>query len=219
MSDETKTGTPSAAEGQDKSAQDKSFTEAEVQTRIAEALKEGETKAYRHWQAINDKVVAAERTKNAGLAKELDELKGKQFESLSPDEQTKAMLRDIHQAVNKPREDTQGDTQKKSTSDDTQGGGDDVVAAVRTSIGEALKEAGLDPAKVDWAEDTSGPEALKRFLKSVVTQVKPAADKKPSEEETEVNRVDTSKGGGHVVDLRTIDPMALVRAGLDKPPK
>lgn len=221
MSNDITAGTPGTTDAKTEDAAGaapKTYTETEVQDLIGKATKEGETKSYRHWQSIADKVVAAEKTRNQALATELQGLKDKAFETLSPEDRTKAIWEEIKAGKAAP---AGGEQSKDSPGDkgaqDAGAGSDDQVAVIRGSINEALKDAGVDPAKVDWADDASGPEAMKRFLKSIVTQLKPAET--PKGAVTEASRVDTSRsaGGAVTVDLKSIDPTALITSGLSKP--
>jgi hypothetical protein len=223
--EDTTAGTPEAnaspADAGAKTEEVKTYTEAEVATLLEGAKKDGQTAAYRHWQSVNDRVVAAERTKSEGLARELQGFKDKAFEALTPEEQTKAVWQELRTRNNAPapQDDQSNVSPGKPESASTGQAGDEYVTAVRDSVNEALKEANIDPSKVDWADDANGPDAMKRFIKSITAQMKPAdAPKGSSEAEKEANRVDTSSGGGsHAVDLKSIDAAALISTGLGKP--
>lgn len=186
-------------------ASPKTYTEEEVKELLGNAKKEGQTEAYRHWQSVNDRVISAERGKNEALNKELKDYRDKAFEALSPEEQNKALMREVRDKLDKP------------TAPKAEEPSDPAGVNVRESVNATLKEAGLDPSKIDWADDAQGPEAMKRFLKSIVTQVKPA-EVKPSEEEVEANRVDSSKSaGGSIINLKDIDTRDLISKALSKP--
>lgn len=193
MSDDINTGTPNES---------KTYTEEEVQELLKGARQEGETKAYRHWQSVADKLVAAERANNQKLAEELQQLKNRMFEGLSPEDKVKAVWEEINRGsvANEPSNDEEPPQD---------------VGDLRESINNTLKELGIDPSKVDWADDADGPTAMKRFIGSIIKQLQPVASQKH-----EGSRVDTSRSvGGNIVDLKTFDSMAAIRRGLMKGPR
>lgn len=201
----------------------KTYSEAELKELIekarGEGLKEGESKAHSHWQSVADQkvsqVMKATEEKLAASERELSEFRKARMESMSPEEQQAAMLREVYERLTSG-EKASGSKQETSGVDTKQGfetqkdSEKDSVKDARSQFDPVLKELGLDPSKVDWADDAQDMGTqIKRFVQSLIAQQK-AEDKGPTEEEQEAERVNTSRSVGATKDILKADPWDLV---------
>ena len=201
----------------------KESVERMIQEAAEKALKEGESKAHQHWQSVADKKISdVNRLAEERLSKyetELSAYKKQRFETLSPEEQQAAMLKEIYERMNSEGEKKASPEVKAPEVHDEKPadfGNDDPRQAARKQISPVLQELGIDIEKVDWADETVGPDSMKRFLASIVTQVRgaPAAPEK-TEEEVESDRVNTSRSiGKSETDILKMNPRDLVMQGL-----
>lgn len=203
MSDkETTGGTPESGE--------KSYTQAEVDALVESTRKDEGTKSWRHWQSVNDRANSTLKTERDAAIAELSKLRDEAVNKLPPEERTEEYLKEIRDGLR--QRDPAPDNPPAQT-----GGGEDPAAQTRQQMSVILKEHGVDPAKIDWADDAEGEVALRRFVKSVVSQVVPP---KGGEDEAsrEANRVDTSRPAGErTFNLKDSDPADLIRSGLSQP--
>lgn len=197
----------------------KVYTEDEVKKLLAESEKKGQATAWKHWQSIHDKALSAEKAKTAQekelLLKELNDLKQKQLESLTPEERQRVLLEEIYKRMesgsNKP---SRTETLESPQDEEYVSEGTVNTETIRAEVGAVLKEMNVDPDKVDWGEGTTGMEAMKRFLKSIVTQLK--SSEKPSES-SEADRLDLTRSTNFKpFDLKSINTAELITAGLKK---
>lgn len=216
----------------------KTYTKEELDAAIAdakaEAKREGESNAFRHWQSVHDKQMA-EATKslqeqNAALQADLAAREKAAMDAMSPEDRQRAIMEKMWEKMNQPQDGAKSASPQGQSQTPPKDQGQpqyqepDVAAAqkqVRESVGAILKsDFGIDPTKVDWAEDTSGPEAMRRFLKSVREQMGGEGAKKPEGEgkdgDDDVNRVSTSHGSTAAPDVKDIDPGSLIRSGYGK---
>jgi len=215
MSDEKTTGETGEPTQENVTNQDapQTYDEATVQRLIAEAKQEGKTESWRHWQSLADKAVSSVAAEKANLQKQLDELKARQLEGMTPEQRQAAMLEAIYERLQTGGGQATAPIPATPPPDSTSGPQDDSAAAIKQQVSDVLKEMGVDPAKVDWAEDTSGAEAMKRFIKSIASQAGQPPTEAPKPQDKEENQADTSKPGAAPVDPLQQDPMALLRKG------
>ena len=226
MSDEDKTGgTP---ETEEKGGEDKVYTEADVQTLVGKAKEDGKTESWRHFQSESDKKISVAKTQFEAESKvtgeKLAELQRARLDGMSPEERNQAMMETVYERLTSPAVPEKSTADKPNSTEDAPGPGSDsgTMAQARDEVGAALKEMGIDAEKVDWAEGVGGPEAMKRFLKSIVDQNsdKTKNDLEKEEEEKEANRTDGSRsaaGGGF--DFLKGDPSELILQGAKENPR
>ncbi len=198
------------------------FSQEDVDKQVEAAKKEGQTDAYRHWQGVADKAIAATReeesAKSSTLSAELSKLKADALEKMEPADRQNAMIEELYADRNKP-----APAATKSTSKDDQASAEEKTAkeaqdTVNESIKTAMKAAGIDPDKVDMADNLQGPEALEKFFKSVKaaagTGAKSDGDddgEESEEEDDDSNRQSSSASSGKTVDVITTDPLDIMR--------
>ncbi len=219
MPEEGDGGTPNTEE---KGGEDKVYTEVDVQALVAAAKKEGQTETWQHWQSEADKKVSAARTQfeteSKATGEELAGLKKARLDALTPEERSQAMLETVYERLTSPAvKETPAD--KPNIPDNTLSPGSDseTVTQARGEVGAVLKDMGIDLDKVDWADGVQGPDAMKRFLASVVAQVsdKTKTDLEKEEEEKEASRTESSgKGGSGGFDYMKGDPVDLIKSGV-----
>lgn len=203
----------------------KESVEKMIQEAAEKARKEGETQAHQHWQGIADKKISeVNKIAEERLSKyeeELSTYRKQRFETMTPEEQQAAMIKELYERNTKEGEKTSSEGKSQDTDTKPAGFDEDPRVAARKQITPVLEELGLDVSKVDWADDTQGPEAMKRFVQSIVAQQKPAEETKTqTEEEKEAERVNASRSMGKTDnDILKMNPRDLVIAGLkeDKP--
>lgn len=191
----------------------------------AEAAKEGEAKAHKHWQSVADKQIsqvkegfASEVSKRDAL---INEMRQARFQSMSPEERQQAMLEEIYNreiggAGAKQASESAPQPSFNAPAQADFDGQADPREAAQKEIAGILTDMGLDPGKVDWGNDVQGPDSMKRFLASVVAQTKQPEQKKSEDpEESEAERINSQRGSAPVDrDILKMDPLHLISEGL-----
>lgn len=204
-----------AEDNQSSNDDPKTYTQEEVDTLKEAASKEGQTTAFKHWQGVADKAIAAtsktEAEKLSSVSKELEDMKAKALEGMTPEDRNTAMIEEMHRKMNAPVTPKETSTPKPNQEGNLDSG-DDEAKKRNQAILDAAKEAGVDPTKINLAMDMSGPEALTAFIKSI-KDASSGTEKEEEKEEEEDDSNRTSKsgptsGGG---DMMKLDPLAIMR--------
>lgn len=211
----------------------KTYTEEEVTAIRADVVKETTTAVYRDAQSRADKAISikvAEIEQTSGtdrkrLEGELEEFRKTRFASMTTEERNAYMVEELYNrgtgtatATDSPPAD--GGKGKAGTDDvpPASGQGDAPAAAavaMKVKVGETLKEMGLDPEKVDWADGETDPtKAMTRFIGSIA---KLQSGQDPNETENGGDDIDLSRSAGAGVgDITKINPVDLIRRGAKK---
>ena len=193
------------------------FTQEDVDKQVEAAKKEGQTESYRHWQGMADKAIAATReeesAKSSKLADELGKLKADTLAKMEPDDRRNTMIEEMYANRNQPVPAKIESTGKDDQSSAEEKQAKEAQDALNASIKQSLKDAGIDPDKVDMADNLQGPEALKKFFKSIkeVANAKSEGDEKEPEEDDDSNSQSSSSSSGKTLDVTKVDPLDIMR--------
>ncbi len=231
MPDDIQTGGTDEDGGEEDKDSPQTYTKEELEKAVADAkdtaTKETNQKAWSHWQGIADtKIAEASKTseeREAALRTELTAREKTAMEAMTPEDRSAVMLQKVYDKMAQSGVSTSAQDHKEPAPAPSTGSEPDAQAieaqqaAVRVSVGAILKEEyGIDPAKVDWAEDKSGPEAMKQFLASVIA-LRDAKAKGDETEDDDSDRTDQSVGTKGATDILKQDPGDLIRSGFGKP--
>lgn len=195
----------------------KSYSESDLKSLLekakADGQKEGQSEAHKHWQSVSDKHIADLETKYKGklseYEKSVEELRQEKLKAMTPEERQATMLEAVYNKVfsTEPKNSDKPDTASPADAPADDFGKPDNAQA---EIGSILKEMGLDDSKVNWKTGN-----MKEFLGSIVEQVKGSAKTEDTtEDDTEANRVSTSRTVSGVVDITKVNPFDLIKQGL-----
>ena len=138
---------------------------------------------------------------------------------MEPDDRRNAMIEEMYANRNPPAPAATESTSKADQASAEEKQTKEAQDTVNASIKTALKDAGIDPEKVDMADNLQGPEALKKFLSSIKeaakTGTKSEGDGEGSESEEEEgddsNRQSSSSSSGKSLDVTKVDPLDIMR--------
>ncbi|KKN77071.1 hypothetical protein LCGC14_0364100 [marine sediment metagenome] len=202
----------------------KTFSEDQVAELVAVGKKEGASESWRHFQSEADKQISAAKnegsTREAELAKTIDTMKAAQIETLPVEERTRAMVEELYKDRGGVKSSSPA-PDSKATNDSPGVSNEEAEKQVRETIGNHLKEMGLDPSKVNWGTSLDGNENLKALLGSIVDQAKAgqssAGDDANKDDDKSgksgQNNVDTSRGAGTSRDITQMKPIDLMTSG------
>ncbi len=207
--------------GEEKNEESTTFTQEDVDKLVEAGKKEGQTESYRHWQGMADKAIAATReeesAKSSDLAEEVKKLKSDALGKMEPDDRRNAMIEEMYEDRNKPAPVKTESTSKADQSSTEEKTAKEAQDAVNVSIKTAMRAAGIDPEKVDMADNLQGPEALEKFFKSVKeaastgTKSEEDSDGEKSEEDDDSNSQSSSSSSGKTLDVTKVDPLDIMR--------
>lgn len=209
----------------------KTYTQEEFEKLIADARKEATSEGYRMGQSAKDKEIAQLRQQfgesEAQYKARLAEHEQKAFDQMSPEEQDRFMIRKLYE-----RQNSDGGNQPSTSKPDSAPGNrssesdpdyrdDDPNAQVRSAVETAVRDSGLDPAKLDWGEGETDPEkAMHRFVQSILSQKTSSSGEsqtqKPPEsylDDDEANRTSNNRSSAPVKDIADEDPFELIKEG------
>ena len=214
--------------------EDKTFTQAEVDTMLATAkadgAKEGQTAAHSHFQSVTDKAVNKMRSEYEGKLTQansaLGELQKARLEGMTPDERSAAMFEEIMGKMSGNGANNASDksstldqntrTQTDSNQAEVQRAAQQAeITQLRTKMGDALKDKyGIDPSKINWGDGLDDSAAMDVFMASTLDQVKAmtTAQGSDSDDPNQVN-IQNSTGAKPVFDHKTADVSELIRSG------
>ena len=141
----------------------KTFSQEEYDAAIATATKTGATEAGAHFQGVADRQIA--EAKNAGVAREselmksIETMKSEAIGHLPEGERMNAMVEELYKDRQGAKSSSQAPDSKATDVNSTVSAADQ-EKAMRDTIGDHLKEFGVDTSKIRWGDGKSGDDAL-----------------------------------------------------------
>lgn len=182
-----------------------------IKSAVDEGAKRGRADSHSHFQSVADKAI--KEAKDTSLS-EVEELRVQLEKRMTPEERAEARMDRIERAVTNSPSSASNET---PDSEETDGKIVDQQTQTKKDAEAILTEAGLDIGKIDFDGD------LKTFLSEIVAETKESEKRRIEKEQdaedkdADKNGVDTKRGGGGTaIDLKTVDPLALIRKGAEE---